>query len=517
MNLSKSRYTLYRQCPKALWLRVNKPEEAAESDDSRMENGVEVGNLAKGLFGAYSEATKHQPDGNLDLSAMIAETTRLMADSSVQNICEAAFSSNGCYCAVDILHRENGGWAIYEVKSSSHKDEYNTKGELKPDNIKEAYIRDIAYQKYVLEQCGVNVTGTYLVRLESSYVLQGEIDLQKLFYIKNVRDLIAEEFRNVATNSAAAKRILALTEEPMQDLHMGCHKPDVCAFKQYCMQLHNLPSPNVFNVYGGKGRAGFTFEKKLGYYYKHMVSFDDLRNEHIGKIQDMQIACTLQNKVSIDKAGIREFLKTVSYPLYHLDFETVQYTIPYYQGTHPSQQVPFQYSLHIEPTQGGECEHREFLADACSANPMRELAEQLCRDIPDNVCVLVYNEDFEKTRLTEMAEAFPDLSDHLLAIRDNIVDLLVPFRDGNYYVPAMEGSFSIKKVLPALFPNNPTLDYHNLNGSVHNGGEAMNIFPAMRNMTPDEVQEARKSLLEYCWLDTWSMVVILRNLYEVSK
>jgi hypothetical protein len=104
-----------------------------------------------------------------------------------------------------------------------------------------------------------------------------------------------------------------------------------------------------------------------------------------------------------------------------------------------------------------------------------------------------------------------------LAIRDNIVDLLVPFRDGNYYVPAMEGSFSIKKVLPALFPNDPTLDYHNLPGSVHNGGEAMDIFPAMRNMTPDEVQEARKSLLEYCWLDTWSMVVILRKLYEVSK
>ena len=220
--------------------------------------------------------------------------------------------------------------------------------------------------------------------------------------------------------------------------------------------------------------------------------------------------------LSIDKQGIRKFLRTVKYPLYHLDFETVQYAIPFYQGTHPSQQVAFQYSLHIEPTQGGECEHREFLADACSDNPMRELAEQLCRDIPADKCVLVYNEDFEKTRLKEMAEAFPDLAEHLLAIRNNIIDLLQPFRDGYYYVPAMEGSFSIKKVLPALFPNDPTLDYHNLPGTVHNGGEAMDIFPKMRDMGGQELEDARHSLLVYCQLDTWSMVVILRKLYQVS-
>ena len=43
-------------------------------------------------------------------------------------------------------------------------------------------------------------------------------------------------------------------------------------------------------------------------------------------------------------------------------------------------------------------------------------------------------------------------------------------------MPAMNGSFLIKKVLPALFPDNPELDYHNLSGSVQNGGEAMSIY-----------------------------------------
>ena len=108
-----------------------------------------------------------------------------------------------------------------------------------------------------------------------------------------------------------------------------------------------------------------------------------------------------------------------------------------------------------------------------------------------NVCVTAYNKAFECTRLRELAETFPDLSEPLLNIRDNIIDLLIPFQSGWYYVPAMGGSFSIKSVLPALFPDDPELDYHNLEGRVHNGGEAMNIFPKIKGMSPEEQQRAR--------------------------
>ena len=105
MNLSKSRYVAFRQCPKLLWLSINKPQEAAEADESRMAAGIAVGNLAKGYFGAYQEATVTKADGCLDIPAMIARTKTLMADSSVETICEAAFLTDGCYCAVDLLHR----------------------------------------------------------------------------------------------------------------------------------------------------------------------------------------------------------------------------------------------------------------------------------------------------------------------------------------------------------------------------------------------------------------------------
>lgn len=515
MNLSKSRYTLYRQCSKALWLSVNKPEEAAETDESRMKEGQRVGQLAKGCLGPYKDATMKKPDGSLDITAMIAETKRLMADESVQNICEAAFVENGCYCAVDILHREKEGWAIYEVKSSSmhDKDEEGHVDEKKADEVNDVYIWDIAYQKYVLKQCKVHVTGTYLVCLNKEYVRNGALDIQQLFVSKDVSEQVLSEYPLVAENCEKAKAELALSTEPRQKLHAGCNKPYECAFKQYCMKPLHIPESSVFNMY----RMWWT--KKIDYFYKGIYTLEQL--QHVQKLNDhhkLQVACGLTNTNHIDKDAIRDWLeKNISYPLYHLDFETVQFAIPEYDGTRPYQQIPFQYSLHIEPAQGAKCEHREFLADAQSTNPMRELAEQLCKDIPTNKCVLVYNDAFEKTRLKEMANAFPDLHDHLMAIRDNIVDLLVPFRDWNYYVPAMNGSFSIKKVLPALFPNDPTLDYKKLNGEVHNGGEAMDMFPKMRNMEGEELAKARKSLLEYCYLDTWSMVVILRKLYQVSK
>ena len=96
------------------------------------------------------------------------------------------------------------------------------------------------------------------------------------------------------------------------------------------------------------------------------------------------------------------------------------------------------------------------------------------------------------------------------------MDFLDPFRAGYYYLPAMGGSFSIKKVLPALFPNDSQLDYVNLTGCVHNGGDAMTIFPKIKDMTPEKQQEARQALLDYCHLDTLAMVRIWEKLEEVS-
>lgn len=133
-----------------------------------------------------------------------------------------------------------------------------------------------------------------------------------------------------------------------------------------------------------------------------------------------------------------------------------------------------------------------------------------------NTCVTAYSKAFECTRIRELAALFPDLAEHLLNIRDNIVDLLVPFQSGYYYNRAMGGSFSIKSVLPAIFPDDPSLDYHNLE-DVHNGGEAMDIFPKIEFMPPEEQAKARHNLLKYCELDTYAMVKVWQELERVAK
>ena len=509
MNLSKSLYTAYCQCPKRLWLKVHLSELEPPVDSmtqARFDEGTEVGKLAQQLFPGTVDATTRNADGSLDIDAMLEKTRQLMADWTPV-IAEAAFSHDSCYCAVDLLRREGDGWAIYEVKSSTTKDEDGKKAKLNK------YLPDIAYQTWLLQQCGINVTGINLVCLNSDYVRHGALDLQQLFAVIDVREAIEKELAKVPLRVPKAQLVLEMEHEPERDLSKDCNKPYRCSFWEYCTR--NLPKHSVFDVYGGtptsKGPDRFFFDEKLKHYQAGRVSYEQLVDQPLGRIQRLQV----EQRPYIDRDGIRRFLDKLSYPLYFLDFETMQDLIPQYDGTHPSMQITFQYSLHVKRSADAPYEHYEYLAPSDGHDPRRLLAEQLCKDIPMGVCTTAYNKSFECKRLEELAVAFPDLAEHLLDISKHIVDLIEPFRAGHYYLPAMGGSFSIKKVLPALFPNDDKLNYKNLTGSVKKGDEAMTIFPQIKDMPPDEATAARESLLEYCKLDTWAMVKLWEKLDEI--
>lgn len=507
-GLSKSRYTAFCQCPKNLWLKVFKPEEATidAGVEARFEQGNMVGDLAMGLFGEYKEAHAEKPDGSLDLAAMVVQTQQWMQEG-VENICEASFALEGHYCAVDILRKTKNGWAIYEVKSSSFPEFDGQEAKL------EKYAPDIAYQKWVLEQCGINVTDTYLVCLNSDYVRQGELNLQQLFVTIDMKELVDNEYLKVPARVSQALKLLASEEDPDLDLSEHCMKPYGCAFLDYCKRQHGVPQgePTIFDLYR------MNFSKKLEHYHAGRILFEDVREEALSDKQQMQVECTLNKTEHIDVDGIREFLASLSYPLYFLDFETLQQPVPQYNGQRPYQQITFQYSLHIKESADAPYEHREFLAPNDGSDPRRHLAEQLCKDIPMNVCTLAYNKGFECGRIKELASLYPDLAVHLLNIRDHIQDLLTPFQSGYYYVPAIHGSFSIKSVLPALFPDEPSLNYHNLDERCQNGGNAMTLFPAIQFMEPEETKASREALLRYCELDTWAMVKVWEKLKEVAE
>lgn len=134
--LSKSKYCGLWQCPKIAWLKKYKSEELTLDGSvlSCMEAGNEVGDLAMGLFGDFIEVTAYNGE-KLDLSKMI-ENTKLEMGKGTPIICEASFDYNGLYCAVDILKKQDGGWAIYEVKSSTKHDDNQ--------DDKPVYIADVS-------------------------------------------------------------------------------------------------------------------------------------------------------------------------------------------------------------------------------------------------------------------------------------------------------------------------------------------------------------------------------------
>ena len=491
-NLSKSRYTQFRCCEKALWLNVFKPEMAIIDADTqdRFKVGIEVGDLAKNLLGDYQDMTTRLPDGRLDYARMI-EKTKIAVSLGVENICEAAFSYEGNYCAVDLLHKIENGYQLYEVKSSTSPD-------------KDIFAWDVAYQKFVLTGCGINVVGTYLVCINNEYVRHGDLDLHQFFNIEDISVPVETEYPNVADNVRRAIHILE-GDEPDTSLSASCEKPYKCAFREYCMR--DIPKPSVFDLYR------LSSEKKIAHYRAGRIRFEDIRDSSLNTLQRMQVECTLNGTSHFDKEGIRRFLDTLRYPLYFLDFETIQPAIPLFDETRPYQQLVTQYSLHYQEEKGGEVFHKEFLAPS-RGNPQRQVAEQLCKDIPTQACLLVYNKSFECRRLKELANLFPDLSEHLLAMVENTKDLLDPFRNGHYYLPAMGGSFSIKSVLPALFPDDPELDYHLLDEICQNGGQAMNLFPQLKDLPAEDELRARQALLDYCRLDTLAMVKLLEKLYD---
>ena len=440
-------------------------------------------------FGDYVEVP-FDPQG---FSAMAA-TTRELLDAATPVVCEATFACDGCLCMVDILLTEPDGVRLVEVKSSTC--------------MSDIYLHDMAFQTWVLRRCGFNVKSAVLMHLNNQYVRRGELDLRQLFAVEDCTELV---FAMQPEVGAAVERLKAMAEQPDEPpIACGAHckKPYECGYCGWC----ELPTPNVFDL------SRMQMKKGLELLDRGIVSFQDLLDHKVklnGR-QAVQVRCEVEGlDTVIDRKAVTGFLDGLSFPLYFLDFETFQPAVPPFDGVHPYQQIPTQYSLHVLREPGGGLEHYEFLAEA-GTDPCRSVAEHLVADIPMGACTLAYNMTFEKGRISELAAAFPDLAEHLLAINAGMDDLLKPFSSGAYYARAMGGSNSIKRVLPALFPDDSELDYHSLDG-VHNGSEAMAVYADLVNMASEEAARTRENLLRYCELDTYAMVKIWQKLVEAVE
>ena len=262
---------------------------------------------------------------------------------------------------------------------------------------------------------------------------------------------------------------------------------------------------SVFSLRGNK-------VLQFALYNRGIVNLDDVVPEELPSAQAQQVEAVREKKIYVDRDGIRNFLDSLWYPLYFLDFETFADAIPRFDGIRPYQNVPYQYSLHAMADSFAPLEHHEYLARP-GIDPRSELTAKLIGEIPDNACVLAYVAGFEKGVLQNLALWLPEYADKIERIISNLIDLAYPFQKRFLYHWQFNGSYSIKSVLPALVPE---LSY---DGMEIRDGEMAGVAYARMQESKDqtEIEQIRKSLLEYCGLDTFAMVKLLETLKDLLK
>jgi len=488
-RLSKSTFIRGLQCEKSLYLykhnyRLKDP--TPSSLQAVFDQGTNIGLLAQELFPYGADAS---PENHFKMVESVGKTLKFISQGE-SIIYEATFQYNNVLAALDILVKDEEGWKAFEVKSST--------------KVSETYIKDAAIQYYTITNSGVDLKDISIVHINNQYTKDGELDIHQLFTIESVYDQVLEFLPQIPNEVLRLKNVIESPEVPNVDIGNHCSEPYDCDFKGTCWK--HIPDYSVFNI------SRLNKDKKFDLYNQGVITLDDidLGQTDLNPNQVLQVQSEVNRTTHIDVEEIRNFTNGLNYPLYFLDFETIGPAVPKYNGSRPYQQLVFQYSLHIHETSTSEIEHREYLADP-SKDPRIGFIEQLIHDCETCGDILVYNIGFERGKLNDLIDVFPEYSNELLGIVNRLKDLMIPFQQKWYYTPEMKGSYSIKYILPALVPE---LSYNDLD--IKEGGKASNTFLSMVNETFEgDVQKTRRQLLEYCELDTYAMVKILEKLLQV--
>jgi hypothetical protein len=487
--LSKSTFIRGLQCEKSLYLykhHYNLKDETPAQLQAIFNQGTNVGILAQELFPNGVDAS---PSSHFKMQESVFKTDEFIKKGR-SIIYEATFQYNGVLAALDILVKEDDGWKAYEVKSST--------------SVTDTYIYDAAIQYYTIVNSGIDLKDISIVYINNQYAKNGAINIQELFSIESVFDRVKEVFPNIPHQVENLKQVIKQEEIPNIDIGAHCDSPYSCDFKGHCWK--HIPEYSIFDI------ANLWTSKKFQLYEKGIITFDqiDLDNNPLNSNQLLQVTSELNNISYIDRENISAFINDLNYPLYFLDFETMGSAIPIYDNTRPYQQFVFQYSLHILPEEKGILEHHEYLAEtATNQDPRIGFVKQLLNDCGTSGDILVYNIGFERGKLNDLIELFPQYANEINNIINRLKDLMIPFQKRWYYTPEMKGSYSIKYVLPALVPD---LSYQDL--EIKEGGTASTVFAQMASGEyTGDYEKTRKDLLEYCKLDTYAMV----RIFEILK
>ena len=478
-HLSKSKIMAGLQCPKRLYLEVNRPDllDFSEQAQQAFAIGDEVGEAAR---------TQH-PGGTLvghqeDLAVALERTRQLLESPGSITLFEPAFQHGRTLVRADIFSRDRNAHRLVEVKAST---------ELKPH-----FVNDVAIQSWVIEGAGYPLKSAHLAHIDRTFVYPGGGDYHGLFECHDLTEETAPLIEQMPGLVAELQNVL---RGPEPDIEVGphCKNPYECPFLSHCAPPESEYPVRILP------RGGKLVESLIAEGY---TDLRDVPGERLTKEPHKRVwRATTSGKVELLQDAAAS-LSELPFPRFYLDFETVQFPVPIWVGTRPYEQLPFQWSCHIE-TADGCLTHREFL-DTGGTAPMRAFAESLIATLGHSGPVLVYS-SFERTQLKALIERYPDLAASLAHIVGRLFDLL-PVTQAAYYHPEMKGSWSMKAVLPTIAPE---LDYGAL-GEVQHGGAAQAAYRELIHpaISPERKEVLTRDLKAYCAQDTLGLVRIARYL-----
>ena len=464
------------QCPKRVHLEVHRRDliDYSPAREAIFQQGHDVGDIAIKLYDD-GQGTFIDYNGG-SLAPAIAKTKHLMGGLFKTPIFEATIQHDDVLVREDVLLPDGHSWRVVEVKAST---------KLKPE-----HINDCAVQAWVHQGAGYPLSNIALAHIDNQFVYQGDGNYAGLLVEEDLTERVLA-LQPMVPQWADRAREAIDGPEPKIAVGSQCTSPYECPFIDYCW-----PRNAKYPVDGMTGSR-----KKFGEWVA--CGFDDIRDVPTDVItSETQLRV---HRITCEETpellpGAAEFVENLAYPRYYLDFETINPGIPAWKGTRPYQQIPFQYSCHIEEGPG-QMRHVEFL-DLTAIPPMRDLAEQMIADLGTAGPILMYS-NFERRVITGLAERFPDLSDALLALVERLVDLL-PVVRANYYHPDMLGSWSIKAVLPCIAAD---MKYADLEGIKEGTAASIGYLAAINPDTgPTDSARIEQELRTYCRFDTEAMV-----------
>jgi len=483
-RLSKSRFLSGLQCQKRLYFEIHAPELATPPDPDRqalMEMGTAVGDLARSRFpgGILVEETYRQT------RAAVQRTAELIQDPAVPAIFEGAFIHRDTLVRVDVLQRVTGDtWRLIEVKATS--------------KVKPIHLQDVTIQTAVLLGQGIAVVQSCLMHINTHYVYQGgEVNLDQLFTLADLTDTVRDRQAQVNEKLETMRQALEKPTPPVIEPSGHCHTPYVCPFWSYCTK--DKPSRWIYYLPGGN--RNFTELTARG-----IRTIDEIPSDiHLTVLQHR-----IKDNVEWISSELLTMLRSVTYPVHHLDFETYMPAIPVYPNSRPFCPIPIQWSNHIE-YEDGTVRHETYLCQD-DRDPREEVAKGVLGTLGKEGSICVYS-DYERHLLRSLGNVFPSLKPDFSRVIDRLWDLLSIIQK-YYYHPGFQGSFSIKSVLPALVPH---LAYDDL--EIRHGALASVIFQKMIFEESDLVERLRlaQDLHDYCARDTRGMLELRRTLLKKAS